>query len=557
MKKINLIILCLILLCSTSIYSQVQRGTDITPKKIKAKYYVWSKKTKESNPGSNPKNIWFNSYSNKMDGYVILLTGEKLRGEIIVRRRWNLASTKKISENYTTSSGEKAIRKIKNPAGVDLILEVNITNEKGSKKISTEEIKNYGPYFTTKDWVLVKSQKNNPEKMLTGSIEDFNGNKKEGLLTLNTHSYLKRKFDLRYYNVVFFTEKEGGKCELIYSKNLKQVIQFSTIYTNYRTNYLIDRDLLIATLKSNAKKLSYLELIPGSIMTTDGELIKGLIAERKNKTISSKGNTTTVMGEKVIKVPDLKHIIFINDSKNIKYISVNNASIIYYSIEGMDYYSVDGNFVNRDNLSLEQGKLVYSDGIEKEGELTYRNNYFLYDDGSGKLSSITVKNSKNLSYVVLGKDDSLRKVVLAEGIVKGKQKKYFIEIRSPFGKYSYYKNPHPTNVRNGGSLAASLGAVAGGSLIEHRLDKEGVEYEKEVEGGNDEISLYFKEWIVLINKTGEKIMVYKKNLEDQKRLLLGSCQRMSVENRKTIKNVDKLKDIHTLVNALNQCADED
>ena len=216
MNKLKSYTFLAILLTATSAFSYGHRGTDITPKQIKSKYYIWSKKEKEPTKEKNHANIWFNSYSNKMDGYIILLSGKRLKGDIIVRRKWNLASVKKISENYIRSSGEEATRKVKNPAGVDIILEVKITNENITKTISTKEIKNYGPYFTTNEWALVKGQNSNSDKILKGSIEYSNGEKKDGVLTLNTHSYIKRKFDLRYHDFVFFAKNDGDKCDIVY-----------------------------------------------------------------------------------------------------------------------------------------------------------------------------------------------------------------------------------------------------------------------------------------------------------------------------------------------------
>ena len=558
MKNYKVIILGILLLSSLSIYSEEYRGSDITPKQIKSKYYVWSKKTQEPTSDKNPANIWFNSYSNEMNGYVILNNGERIKGKITVRNRWNLASTKKLTEKYTTSTGETATRKVPNPEGVNVMLEIHIVNDTLDKTISTEDIKNYGPYFTMADWALVKGQKSNADKFLQGSYEDMDGNKKDGFLTLNTYSYWKRKFDLRYYDLVFYAENESANAELMYAKDLKQVTQSSILYTNYRKRYLIDRDLLISTLETNAKKLSQEDLVPGSVVTIDGEEIKGRIAAKKEKFITSTGGSTTVMGKEVVKVPSSNNIIFISNNKDVHYYGANNAEIMYYVVDGVEHYAVEGKFVGRDMLNLEKGKMVYKDGSEKEGELTYRNNYFLYDDGSGKLTPITAAKSDNLDYVVLGKEDSLRKVLLVEEKINGKPTKYFIEIMYPFKKYSYYKNPNPTHERSGASLATNLGVIVAGTYAEQKLKDEGAE-ETESEGdiGDVDIDIYYREWVVIINKTGEKVVVYKKNIDREKSLLLGTCQRMSVNNRKKISDISKVNEVDLLVRTLNECADQD
>ncbi len=547
MTKFKFISVLLSIIITLNAFADEYRGKDLTPKQIQKKYYTWSKEAKEPTSDKDPANIWFNSYSNTMEGYIILLSGEKIKGKITVRHRWNLASKKKLKEQYTTSEGVKATRMVKNPKGVDIILEVKIVSDSETKTIPTTEILAYGPYFKKADWSLVGGQKADSEKYLQGVITNVDGTSKEGFLTLNTHSFLKRKFDLRYFDYIFFSENESANAELIYSEDLKEVTQSSTLYVNYRNKYLINRDLLISSLETDASKLKHEDLQPGSILTNEGEEIKGRIATQKDAKIQSTGGTTTVMGKEVQKVAKSKHIIFIDEQKNIQYISVSNNNIIYFVLGGQEFYAVDGNFVSRDQLNLESGKMVYKNASEIEGLLTFRNNYFLYDDGGGKLTSITVKNANDLDYVMLGEGDSLRKVILVEET----ERKYFIEVKYPGGKYSYYKNPNPTNKRSGASLLTSMTASAGAIVAEHTLDQT----ESEGDISDLDLDIYFREWIVMNNRTGEKLMVFKKNLNEQKNKLMSGCQRMSVDNRNIIKNISKVNEIDLLVKTMNQCAD--
>ncbi|MCB0401777.1 MAG: hypothetical protein KDD41_06820 [Flavobacteriales bacterium] len=533
----------LIFLSTSTLLAKEFRGSDVTPKNIQKKYYIWDKKTEEPNPKSkNNEDIWYNEYSQPMEGYIILLSKERLTGKIIVHHRWNKASVKKLKKTTYDKDGNKVVNYYPDPKGIDIIQDIQLITAEGNKTIATTEILNYGPYFKMADWDDVKGQKSEVDKFQPGSYETLDGQLKQGFITLRTYMYLKRKFDLRYFHLAFYAENENTHAELLYADDLKSATLNSTLYINYRNRYLLDRDLMISSLETEPQKLSYDPLQDGSIVTSEGEEIKGRITKKNARFVNTSAEA---------KIPTSKSILFIDEQKNIQYLSPNSKSLMYFTVEGVDFYSVEGSFMSRDALKLDQGKFVYKDGTEKNGELTYRNNYFLFNDGSGKLNSVTIKNADNLDYALIGEGDAVRKVIFT---VDG-TKKYFMEVKSPFGKYSYFKNPNPTHVRSGASLFTSVAAGVASDMIEDKVREAGGETEGDVV--DDDIEIYFEEWVVIINKTGEKFTLYKKNLEDQKRALIGSCQRMSVDNRNLIKNIAKMSEIDLLVNTLNQCADPD
>jgi hypothetical protein len=529
LKKLVVIILILL---TTIANTTKARGVDFTPEEIQKTYYIWNKKIEEPNSKSkNNEDIWFSEYTSPIDGYINLLTGEKLIGKIIVHHKWNRASEKKLKETTVNKDGSKQVRYYKDPLGIDIIEDVKITTNGVEKIISTNDIAHYGAHFKVLDWASVKKQKIASDSFNKGTLTYLDGTKKEGLITLRSSKYLKKRLDIRYFNCVYFAQDENAIVEAIETKNLQQAIQSASgvdvLYTNFN-NHLIHRDLLIESLQTSAKKVGYHELSDGKIFINDGEEVAGQLCFKKGM-------------DAVLKT----HVIFIDNEKNVRFLRCTDDDIIYIENKGVTYYPLETKFASEKELGLKKGYIQFKDESKVEGEMSYRKNYILFKGADNKIKNYTAKKG-DIDFAIQDNGSSKTKYSLVNDTKNGN---YFIQLYYPFQKYSYYKNPNPTNINSGASLAATLTATAAAAMDEGENELD--------ELADQPLDFYYTEYVIIINKTGEEVVVYKKNIDEQKARLLGSCSRMSVDNRKKIQGIEKVKEIEDLVTTLNTCADQD
>ena len=140
---------------------------------------------------------------------------------------------------------------------------------------------------------------------------------------------------------------------------------------------------------------------------------------------------------------------------------------------------------------------------------------------------------------------------------------YFLRVGNPKGRFSYFRNPSPTHVREGlTNLTSSASvmaaqdlttlekrseflkayeqtgnfavAVAKGEEVQKEHDERVSEYEESGEG-----NIYFKEYFLVDNEKQTRKVVYKKNIEEVLNEVLADCN----VSEKDIKKAAKVKDL--------------
>jgi len=243
-------------------------GVDVTPGDLKDKFYKFNKGKREDRSladrmFSNPQDTWFSSYCKPVNGFVILNTGEKVTGQMIIHERHNGTYGISYDSTYMFAGGQEH-KKVYDPTGKSVIQDVSITLSDGSKKVFSDKIAEYGLLFKPSDWAPVKRSKVPADHFNPGFIRYKDGTVREGLVALATMSY-ESKGDLRIYKRIFFADNAFANVESFFVPGYKpmsvphvneavQIVAGDSIDYPLVNGGLVDQDSWIKSFLANPRK---------------------------------------------------------------------------------------------------------------------------------------------------------------------------------------------------------------------------------------------------------------------------------------------------------------
>lgn len=280
------------------------------------------------------------------------------------------------------------------------------------------------------------------------------------------------------------------------------------------------------------------------IITTN--YIKGYVVDESGKQMD---------GEIQLKIvnTDTVEIRFKSDSGDkmkfdrMKILDYGPAKLLVSEVKN-DYHNEIQNF--------HPGYIVLTNGKKVEGMVASRKRELAESDGSKMLGPIGVKYADESEEITeyMGKDFEvsyyMQKINGVENHFVNTHGVY-VTVENPNGRFSYFRNPKPTNVREG---ATNLTRYAVDEVTEE-LAEEAAQavaqksFENNVNSGQslstsvgnatadamnvyngirgavntEDLTITFREYYIVDNKTGQSELVYKKNVEEVLNKFLGDC----------------------------------
>lgn len=219
------------------------------------------------------------------------------------------------------------------------------------------------------------------------------------------------------------------------------------------------------------------------------------------------------------------------------------------------------------------GSIFLENGEEKKGKVAMGMREAVEHDGSKVYGPIRVKYANENDEVIIQKAESSNVVYVIQN-VNGQEGHYikvgrqFIPVGNPKGRFSYFRNPNPTHVREG---ATGLSQAAAQSLedeaskaLARAAAKES--FKRSQEAGKDlgesvgnatvaamnataEVqdaikvedmeAVYFEEYYIVDNKKMTRSIIYKKNVDEVLNAILEGCGL----GEKIVNKVGKMKEL--------------
>lgn len=637
----------------------------------------WGKAEKESKGAlgglmktTSYADTWFNRYTEPAQGFIILRSGERLAGKIVVHHRYNEAS------KYTAKDQTGKI--IPYPGGVDVIADVKLFQGGEATAYKGDSVAAYGATFRIADWVPDKKLAQTADNFNPGTIKLEDGTLRTGMVALATARGSYK--DLRYFQMVCFAADPSAEVEIYSGEDAANAVLpkvseasqdsggKSIKYLLYR-GALIDQAAWIARIESDPKGMDAEPAVPGELALKNESVLKGrfALAAGKKKTwsyfidenndlfyISSavpfKVLQLTVAGqperyvvldgrivrnrETIAELEEDKELhegrVALLDGKVIEgrvsfkriynliksyrlpigvYVvpSGANSLVEEYDADDVDYVEevdkgkrvkfmpLDGILVSVDDYlkslegrkdetrSLQSGFIAFKDGRKLEGRVFRERSAVVFVSKDNKLDRIKAQ-TEELAYFVMKIAGTERKFIPQQhGIKAFSGPGYdFVEVMEPSGVYSYCVNTKPTHLKKGitnlvkgtmntvgdvGQVALAnevakqqirsdmeAGADVGTAVVSGaQAQKETLEKTQGMVQVGDEGGIYHKEWIVMNNKTGEQLVVFKDNYTDEMKALLAQCISYTSLEKKELRRLTDLDYLGDAVKFLNGC----
>lgn len=458
MKPLRYTLSLILLLCFTSTLfaQQLTKGKNFAPAPINKKFYKWKGGSLEPNQtGSDPVDIWYSQYTEPMNGFVVLKSGERIDGNIEVHWRYNKAST------MTRTVDGKSVPI---PGGKKGTEGVNITTEEGSKYYTLYELKSYGPYFKMDDWA--PSTNEDPAyKFLDGMITLKDGTVLKGTWRTIYHS---TPYDgLKYYYRVYLSQGQDEYVQTFLSREVEEAIQVDNgreiRYTSIN-DYMIKPHRFIQKLEKNAKKMGFEEPASGSVNLNGKGTENGKVAFNTGKS--------------------KKEIFFYNaEDMNIRYYEASEAEdLITFegSTKGVSniYFPYKDKFQVLDDQIADwkkkgeyhSGTIYLLDGTQREGKLvhlrvanavkSYRFTYGFLLVKSGGLVVLERYDENDIDYVICWEEGKSNRYASVD--------RYFYDTRELVAKMEKLSNKDPLK-----NLQKGYVMMVDGTKKEGRLHKKG------------------------------------------------------------------------------------
>jgi hypothetical protein len=283
------------------------------------------------------------------------------------------------------------------------------------------------------------------------------------------------------------------------------------------------------------------DFLPGYVVLNDGNKITGQLASSKGfltgdftkHTWGFYVKTPGAVEPKYYGVEDnLSYLVQTDKGVETKYVPMGSY---FVNFEEMMKSLNDPKGKDKEEL-LQMGHVVFKDAMKKEGRIARQS-----------VSKFIFVGNDNSMDVLLAKDESISYFMQQ---VDGKEIKYislmggiqafsgpalqWVAIKQPSGVYSYYKNPAPTHkMEQLTKLVKSEVSTSTGA------------------GVSDEGGIYFEEWVVLNNNSGEKLIMYTKNDREIAVSLLHKCSSFDSLDDAQKKKLTHIDNIDLLVEYLN------
>ncbi|MCB0481171.1 MAG: hypothetical protein KDC83_07045 [Flavobacteriales bacterium] len=365
MKKFILSAIVVFGFSITSLQGQT-RGRDYTPAVVQSKYYKWGGQKKEWS-GIIPPPVerrWYSKYTSAMPGYVVLKSGEKIKGSIVIRKRWNEASKIKVVDEKGT--------KRPHPDGVSVIEDVQVNSNGSSKTYRTLDLRMWGCDFKKSEWSPKKKSKIPAQTFNRGKITLTSGDEFEGFICLTPIP----KSDLPQYDVIYFAKNESEPVDIYLAWQLDELYQnfkpkkSPEIMVNYvpyisGRKYMIQETEWIEQLLSAPKKIDYRESGTGEMTLKSKEVLKGMFFFAKDRYV--------------------REFFYLSDENRlVHFSSIASVAKIVSTLDGKTehYFEIDNILENskdflaklekKDNLL--EGTIFMLDGSKLEGRIGLRRN---------------------------------------------------------------------------------------------------------------------------------------------------------------------------------------
>lgn len=687
MKSLNLLFVISLMLIPGYLQAQAdappKRATDPSPSEVKKLYSKWDDPQKEGKSFSmtpkDPGDVWYNTYSKPVDGYVFLTTGEKINGKIVKHRRYNKAST-------TDAEPGSKDPKEKYSNGVNYIEDVRIFLSDGSSKVfPTTELLTYGVNFMVADWSPNPKSRVAADNYFPGYVKFADGTTREGVVALET---MTEEIDgFRLFNMVYFGREKSSNVEILFPPlaNLPalpviteagQTANDKMIRYSLYQGTLIDVASWVTLLESDPKKLKAESLASGEMLFDNGITLKGRFAMNAgNKKTSAffldEGNdlyniSASREGIKVLNITAAgkqarysildgkfvdnasaiadfekdkelhEGVVVLTDGRKLEgritfkrmvnviksyrlpigvyFVPAGGVEpVVQYGPDAIDYVEevvggqrakyipIEGVLVKSEELlsslesrkskdetkNLQKGYVVFSDGKKVQGRIAKEKTSVYFVGEGNKIEKYNARTPGVTCFVQNINGADRKFIALEHGITAFEDRGFqYVEVLLPAGDYSYYRNPDPTHLKEGttklvkgvvntvtdvGSMALAkevasaqvkeelknssnnLSAVSAATVNAASSMGQTMQMTKDMVQLSDEGGIYHKEWVVVNNKTNEKVVVYKKNAEEEMKVLLAGCSKYVGLDKKDVKRLTNIDNLEEAVKFLNDC----
>ncbi|MEK7402597.1 MAG: hypothetical protein AABZ80_09585 [Gemmatimonadota bacterium] len=334
-------------------------GKDVTPLEVQQKFYKWGKEEREDRSLqarlAHPSSQWLNRFTNPIDGFVILPSGERFVGKLVVHNRLTVEAERGRSTD----------------PNADVIPDVSISHDGKTDKFELAAVAAFGAQFTTSDWTPKKKSKDLADSYHPGFVQLDNDVRNEGLVALSSSQ--EGVGDLRTFDRVYFAADASSPVEIYLTPrfgkpgvpNVLEAGQKGGNEASYHLlrGSLIDQGAWIARLERDPKKLQAESLMPADVLFHNGAVLKGRLGLQTGKSQQS-----------AYLIDEDQDLLYLAAGPGIKVVNATEKSVT------QQFVVLSGEFVNNQeatarfdkNESLHPGRIVLATGEEMVGRISLR-----------------------------------------------------------------------------------------------------------------------------------------------------------------------------------------
>jgi|GEM_PF-3842996 len=511
-------------------------------------------------------------------GVIYLKSGEVIDGELEMKRYYNRFAK---LECYGEVNAKLVSGETKNIKSTEI--EWLVTEDKKGRAMTLYrldavliDIENFKEGFTKFSLAHFHTP------LRQGSVYFQDGTKKEGQFSVTRGKVKSTAFFLnKEENQYFILKPDSGVSSISTIDNDKVFT-----YVTYK-GYFRDLNKLIKGW-SKDKVIGQ-----GSIVFENGTEKKGDIVLYKDEEEES---------QKRAKILGI-YLISDNANQKVEYFEANetiNYVNFAFKEENEKYVPLNGEYVNFNDYvdalakgpanstkTLQDGYVVMMDGTKKDGKIAATDFKLNYVGAGDKLEQYSATDLEVIDYYVQNIEGEERKFMpMPRRKVDNGSDCIFVEIFYPFEEWSCYRNPFPTNVNKALSTiqkvmsyaaASEIGKMATESVAE-KVQKEVVvasakstkdlrfasstgnaAYEStkkisyKLADSRHDGKTYYREWVIVNNYNGEKLIVYIKNDESLLASLFENCAKAKGMSAESAAELYKARKVRDLIGELNTC----
>lgn len=269
----------------------------------------------------------------------------------------------------------------------------------------------------------------------------------------------------------------------------------------------------------------------------------------------------------------------LDGGRKAKYVVVGRYFVAFDKF----YSQLKSNDSKKPEENLQPGYVMLPDGTKMEGKIAGKKYKMTFVDSRDNLQQFSAYQTDKIDYYVQRINGVERKFKPLQGRAKEYGPDHeFVEIIKPFERFSFYKSPNPTNIRKGitkfGGGVINFAADQATTVLAQEValqnaqrafddtgevgatleaTQKSFDQVKSVQGVVEvgkEGGVFFEEWVILNNSTGQKYVVFKRNEDQQMSKLLSDCPSYSGLTEKESRKLRNVSNLEEAVNFLNICA---